>query len=186
MDNGIEGLEGKMRWLAIATVIGSLIACGGGSSGSSPTAPTPSAPPANIAGSYGATITASSACSANLPFPVLGFLATITQTGAAAQVQLIAHAPGAPSGTVSGTVSGQTLNFPSFSLSEAMGRGATLGASGNLNVASGGLSITGTLSGTFQTPSGSSCNAANHQLELVKLCEQKVEQGTVLLPCVGI
>ena len=152
-----------MKRPAIAMGICTLIACGGASSGSSPTAPTPSAPPANIAGSYGATLTASSACAANLPFPVLGFLATITQTGGAAQVQLLAHAPGTPSSTVSGTVSGQTLNFSSFSLNEAMGRGATLGASGNLNVASGGLSITGTLSGTFQVPSGPSCNAANHQ-----------------------
>jgi hypothetical protein len=175
-----------MKRLAIAMATATLIACGGGSSGSSPTAPTSSAPPANIAGSYGATITASAACAANVPFPVLGFLATVTQTGTAVQVQLVAHAPGAPSSTVAGTVSGQTLNFASFPLTEAMGRGATLKASGNLTVASGGLSITGTLNGTFQTPAGSSCNAANHQLELVKLCEQKVEQGTVLLPCVGI
>jgi hypothetical protein len=166
-----------MKRLAIAMAIGSLTACGS----SSPTAPT--APPANIAGPFSATLTAASTCSANLPFPVLGFSATITQTGAAVQVQLQAHAPGAPSGTVSGTVSGQTLNFPSFALNEAMGRGATLTASGNLNVASSGLSITGTLSGTFQTPSGSSCNAANHQLEIVKLCPQPSATGTVLVPC---
>jgi hypothetical protein len=166
------------HWLAIATAIGSLTACGGGSS---PTAPT--APPANIAGPYAATITAASTCSANLPFPVLGFSATITQTGAAVQVELQAHAPGAPSGAVSGTVSGQTVNFPSFSLSEAMGRGATLAASGNLSVASGGLSITGTLNGAFQTPSGSRCNAANHQLELIKQCLQPTANGTILLPC---
>jgi hypothetical protein len=168
-----------MKWLTLAAVIGSLMACGGGSSG--PTAPT--APPANIEGPYSATLTAASTCSANLPFPVLGFFATITQTGAAVQVQLLAHAPGAPSGTVSGTVSGQTVNFPSFSLTEGMGRGATLAASGNLNVAAGGLSITGTLSGTFQTPLGSSCNAANHQLEMVKLCPQQTATGTELVPC---
>ena len=66
------------KWLAIATAMGSLTACGGGSS--SPTAPTP---PANIAGPYSATITAASTCSANLPFPVLVFATTITQTGAA-------------------------------------------------------------------------------------------------------
>ena len=165
------------KWLAIATAIGSLTACGS----SSPTAPT--APPANIAGPYAATVTAASTCSANLPFPVLGFAATVTQTGAAVQVQLIAHAPGAPSGTVSGTVSGQTVNFPSFALNDAMGRGATLAASGNLNVASGGLSITGTLNGTFQTPSGLSCNSTNHQLELVKQCLQPTATGTVLVPC---
>ena|SRR5689334_4618748 len=167
------------KWLAIATVIGSLTGCSGGSS--SPTAPT--APPANIAGPYGATLTAASTCSANLPFPILGFLATVTQTGAAIQVELLAHAPGSPSGTVSGTVSGQSVNFPSFALSEAMGRGATLASSGNLNVATGGMSITGNLSGTFQTPSGLSCNATNHQLELVKLCPQQTATGSVLAPC---
>ena len=172
------------KWMAIAAAIGSLTACGGGSS--SPT-PTPAAAPANIAGPYGANIIASSTCSANLPSETrtLGFLATITQTGAAVQVQLIAHAPGAPSSTVSGTVSGQTVSFASFSLSNTMGRGAALVASANASVGANG-SITGALSGTYQTPSGSSCNAVNHQLEMVKLCEQKVEQGVALLPCAGI
>jgi hypothetical protein len=176
---------GKMKkWLAIATAIGSVTACGGGSS---PTAATPAAAPANIAGPYSANIIASSTCSANLPTATrsLGFLATITQTGAAVQVQLVAHSPGAPSVTVSGTVSGRTVNFPSFSLSDTMGGGAALVASGNASVGANG-SITGTLSGTYQTPSGSSCNAANHQLEMVKLCEQKVDQGVALLPCAGI
>jgi hypothetical protein len=161
--------------------IGSLMACAGCGGGSSPAAPTP---PANIAGSYSATITASSTCSANLPAAAweLGFLATITQTGSAAQVQLIAHAPGAPSVTVSGTVSGQTVNFPSLSLSETMGGGAALVASGNANVAAD-ASIAGILSGTYQTSSGSSCNAANHQLKMVKLCEKQVSNGVALLPC---
>src|SRR3954447_20825435 len=165
-----------MKRLAIAAAIGSLVACGGCSGGSSPTAP---ATPANIAGSYSATITASSNCSANLPPAAweLGFLATITQTGAAAQVQLIAHMPGAPSVTVSGTVSGQTVNFPSLSLSETMGAGAALVASGNASVAANG-DIAGSLSGTFQTPSGSSCNSANHQLKMVKLCLKPTSNGT--------
>jgi hypothetical protein len=166
-----------MKWLAISAVIGSLTACSGGS----PTAPT--APPANIAGQYSTTITAASTCSANVPFPILGFFATVTQTGAAVQVDLLAHAPGAPSGTLSGTVSGQAVTFPSFPLTEAMGRGATLAASATGNVATGGLKITGTLSGTFQTPSGLSCNAANHQLEMVKLCSQATANGTQLVPC---
>lgn len=171
-------------WLAIATAIGSLTACGGGSS---PTAPTPPAPPANIAGPYDANIIASSTCSANLPSETrtLFFVATITQTGAAVQVQLVAKAPGNPSVTVSGTISGQTVNFPSFSLSETMTHGLTLVASGNASVGANGA-ITGTLSGTYQTPSGSSCNAANHQLEMVKLCPQQTANGTALLPCVGI
>ena len=170
-----------MKWLAIATVIGSLTACSGGSS--SPTAPT--APPANIAASYAATITASSTCSANLPAETraLDFLANITQSGAAVQVQLIAHVPGVPEVTFSGTVSGQTVNFPSLSFTQTMGRGAALAASGNANVAANGLSITGTLNGTYQTSSGASCNAANHQIQLIKLCLQPIPNGTAMLPC---
>ena len=168
-----------MKCLVIAAVVGSLTACSG--SGGSPTAPT--VPPANIAGQYSATLTAASACSANVPFPILGFFATVTQTGAAVQVELLAHAPGAPTGTVSGTVSGQAVTFPSFPLTEAMGRGATLASSGNLNVATGGLKMTGTLSGTFQTPSGLSCNSTSHQLELVKLCSQPTSTGSQLVPC---
>ncbi len=96
-----------MKRLAILVAIGSLVACGGGNG--SPTAPT--TPPANIAASYGVTISASSTCSANLPneTQALDFLANITQTGSAIQVQLIAHLPGVPETSFSGTVSGQTL-----------------------------------------------------------------------------
>jgi hypothetical protein len=121
-----------------------------------------------------------------LPFPVLAFATTVTQNGAAIQAQLVAHAPGNPTGTVSGMVSGQTVNFSSFPLTEAMGRGATLAASGNVSVAGNGLTMTGTLSGTFQTPSGLTCNSTNHQLEIVKLCPQQTATGTALLPCQGI
>jgi hypothetical protein len=64
-----------------------------------------------------------------------------------------------------------------------MGRGAALAASGNASVAANGLSITGTLNGTYQTSSGASCNAANHQLQLVKLCLQPTATGTAMLPC---
>jgi len=169
------------KWLAITTVIGSLVACG--SSDSSPTAPT--APPANIAASYTATVTASSTCSANLPSETraLDFLAEVTQTGAAVQVKLIAHVPGVPEVTFFGAVSGQTVNFPSFSFTQNMGRGAALAASGNASVAANGLSITGTLNGTYQTSSGTSCNAANHQLQLIKLCLQPTANGTAMLPC---
>ena len=170
------------KWLATATAIGSLTACGGGSS---PTTPTPSTPPANIAGPYNANIIASSTCSANLPAETrtLFFVATITQTGAAVQMELVAKAAGNPSVTVSGTISGQTVNFPSLPISQTMGQGVTLVASGNASVGANG-SITGTLSGTYQTPSGSSCSAANHQLEMVKLCPQPTATGTALLPCV--
>jgi hypothetical protein len=168
------------KWLAIAAAIGSVTACSGGSS-SSPTAPT--APPANIAGQYSTTLTAASTCSANLPFPILGFFATVTQTGGTVQVELLAHAPGAPMGNVSGTVSGQNVNFASFPLTEAMGRGATFTGSAAGTVATGGLKITGTVNGNFQTPSGLSCNSANHQIELVKLCSQPTSTGTQLVPC---
>jgi hypothetical protein len=167
-------LEEEMKWLAIATATGSLVACGGGSGGSSPTAPTPAVSNANIsgsdatiAGSYNGTITASSTCSANLPPEgrVLGFTATVTQTGALVQVQLSA---GGTAVTVSGTVSGQTVNFPSFSFS-GVGRGvsvALVATGGNATVGDDG-SIAGTLSGTYQSASGS-CDAADHQLRLVK------------------
>lgn len=166
------------QWLAIATAIGSLTAC----SGDSPTAPTA---PANIAGSYSATVTASSSCSVNLPAEAraLQFLANITQTGAAVQVQLIAHVPGAPEATLSGTVSGHTVNLPSFAFTQTMGRGAALAASANASVAANGLSITGTLNGAYQASSGASCNAANHQLQLLKLCLQPTANGTAMLPC---
>jgi hypothetical protein len=168
-----------MKRLAIAMAIGSSMACGGGSS------PTASTPPSNIAGPYNATITASSTCSANLPTEtrVLDFLATFTQSGAAVQVQLVAKVPGVPEVTFPGTVSGQTVNFPSFSITAPMGRGAALAASGNANVAANGLSITGTLNGAYQTSSGATCTAANHQLQLTKLCSQPTANGTVLLPC---
>ena len=153
-----------MKWLAIAMAIGSLMACGGGSGQQSDRSD--SAAREHRGPIHRDHHAASTTCSANLPAATRcsHFLATVTQTGAAVQVELIAHAPGAPSGTVSGTVSGQTVNFSSFSLSQKlMGRGAALAASGKANVAADG-SITGTLSGTYQTASGSSCNAANHQL----------------------
>ena len=169
-----------MKPLVIAMALGPLMASGG--CGSSTAAPTP---PANIAASYDVTVTASSTCSANLPAEAwaLNFLANMTQTGAAVQVQLIAKVPGVPEVAFPGTVSGQTVTFPSFSFTAAMGRGAALAASGSANVAANGLSMTGTLNGTYQTPSGANCNAANHQLQLVKLCLQPTSNGTALLPC---
>ena len=116
-----------------------------------------------------ATITASSTCAANLPSetPVLNYVANVTQTGAAVQVQLLAHVI-RNSVTVTGTVSGQTVTFSNFSFSEiTTANGVALVATGTANVAADG-SITGTLSGTYQTPSGTSCNAGNHQIQMVK------------------
>jgi hypothetical protein len=165
-----------MKRLAIAMAIGSLMACGGSS-------PTESTPPANIAGSYNFQITASSSCSANLPSDTraLLFVSTVTQAGSAVQMQLVGHQGG--TATAAGTVSGQTVSFPTLSLSENMGRGATLAASASASVVNANR-LTGTVNGTFQTPSGSSCNAANHQLEMVKLCLQPTATGTGLFPCV--
>ena len=156
----------KMKWLAITMAIGSLIACSGGSS---PTAPTPAATPANIAGSYDLAIGASSTCSVNLPpdTRVLHYVANIAQTGAAVQVQLLANVIW-NTVTVNGTVSGQTINFSSFSFSEiSTAGGIALVATGTAHVAPDG-SITGTLSGTYQTPSGANCNAVNHPFHLAK------------------
>ena len=166
------------NWVAMAMAIGSLTACGD----SGPTAPTA---PANIAASYQTKVTASSTCSANLPAETraLDFLANITQTGTGVQVTLIAHVPGVPENSFSGTVSGQTVNFPSFTFTQTMGRGAALTASGSANVAANGLQINGTLNGNYQTSSGASCNAANHQIQLVKLCSTPTATGTAMLPC---
>ena len=155
-----------MRRLAAAMAIGSLIACGGSNG---PSAPTAAVTNADVAGSYTATITASSACAANLPAParVLNYVANVTQHGSAVNVQLLAHVIW-NNVTVNGTVSGKTINFSSFSFSENdTGGGIALVATGTSNVAADG-SIAGTLNGTFGTPSGTTCNAANHQIQMVR------------------
>lgn len=64
-----------------------------------------------------------------------------------------------------------------------MGRGAALAASGIAGVAANGLSLTGNLSGTYQTSSGAACNATNHQIQFVKLCPTPIPNGTAMLPC---
>jgi hypothetical protein len=158
-----------MKWLAIAIATGSLVACNGGSGSSSPTAPTAPTTPANIAGSYNLSIGASSTCSANLPpeTRVLHYVADVAQTGAAVQVQLLAQVIW-NTVTVNGTVSGQRINFSSFSFSEiSTAGGVALVATGTADVAADG-SITGTLSGTYQTPSGANCNAVNHPFHMVR------------------
>jgi predicted small lipoprotein YifL len=169
----------KIKRVAIAMAIGSVTACGN----SGPTAPTE--PPANVAASYATTVTASSTCAANLPIETraLDFLAEITQAGSAIQVKLIAHVPGVPELSFSGTVSGQTVNFSNFTFNQTMGRGAALTATGSANLAANGLTMTGSLNGTYQTSSGASCNAANHQVQMVKLCLTPTATGTAMLPC---
>ena len=153
-----------MKWLAIAIALGWLTACGGGN----PTAPTP-APPANVAGSYNAAMGPSSTCSENLPpdARLLHYVANIAQAGAAVQVQLLGNVIW-NTVTVNGTVSGQTINFSNFSFSEiTTAGGVALVATGTANIAADG-SITGALNGTYQAASGTSCNAANHPIHLVK------------------
>ena len=149
----------RIKWLVIGTAVASLMACGG-----SPSAPTP---PANIAGSYNASVTASSTCSANLPSAtqVLNYGAEVSQTGATALVQFLPH--GGSAVTATATVSGETINFPSVSFSGITPGGAVsfVATTGKANVAANG-EITGTLSGTYQTASGTSCNAADHQLQM--------------------
>lgn len=160
-----------MKWLAIAAVIGSLTACSGGSDSGSPTAPT-AAPPAtnaDLTGSYNATITASSNCSANLPAAtrVLNYVANVTQHSGIFQVQLQAHVIW-NAVNVSGTVTGNGISFTNFSFSEiTTADGISLVATGTGSLAANG-SIAGTLNGTYATPSGASCNAANHQIQMVK------------------
>ena len=148
----------RIKGVVIATAV-SLMACGG-----SPSAPTP---PANIAGSYNASVTASSTCSANLPSEtrVLKYAAEVSQTGATAQVQFVPH--GGSAVTATATVSGQTVNFPSVSFNGITPGGAVsfVATTGKANVVADGQ-IAGTLSGTYQTASGTSCNAADHQLEM--------------------
>ena len=152
----------RLLAMALGTLMACGMACGGGST---PTAPTN----ANVSGSYDLTITASSTCSGNLPSEtrVLTYVATVTQTGAAVQVTLQGHVI-FNSVTISGTVSGQTINFSAFSVSEiTTGDGVALTTTGTANVAANGT-IAGTLNGTYQTTAGSNCNAANHQIQMVK------------------
>ena len=98
---------------------------------------------------------------------MLHYVANVSQTGAAFNVQLLANVIW-NNAVVTGTVSGQTLTFSTFSFSENdTGGGVALATTGTANVAADG-SILGTLSGTYQTPSGSNCNSANHQLHMGK------------------
>jgi hypothetical protein len=153
-----------MKQLAIGMAIGSLMACDGCSGGGSATAPTP---PANVAADYTATITASATCSANAPAGawVLTYAATDTQTGAAVEVKLIQHQGSTV--TVTGTVSGQRINFPSLSFSQNTRGGV---------VAPGAAGKAGTLSGAYQAAAGTRCNAVDHQLELNR-CEVACPDG---------
>ena len=156
-----------MKRLAIGMAIGSLMTCDGCSGGSSSTAPTP---PGNVAGDYTATITASASCSAKSPAGawVLKYAATDTQTGAAVEVKLIHHQGSTV--TVTGTVSGQTINFPSLSFSENTRGGVVApAATGKADIAAD-RSRAGTLGGTYQAAPGTSCDAVDEPFQLNR-CE---------------
>ena len=145
--------------------------------GSTPTTPvptpTPTPAPANIAGAYDLTLTASSTCSQNLPAAthVLKYVANVTQTGTLNTLVIITlSADGIAFGEViiSGAITGQELKITQFIFSEkTTGGGIALVATGTATVAPTG-SITGTLTGVYQTPSGSSCTSNLHQIGLVK------------------
>ena len=154
----------------LATVIGSLMACGG-SSPTPPTTPTPPAP-ANIAGNYDLTLVASSTCSQNLPAEtrVLKYTANITQTGTLNNLIIMTLSGDVAFGEViiSGVVTGQEFKITQFTFSEkTTAGGIAVLATGTATVAGNG-SITGTLSGVYQTPSGASCNSTVHQIGLLK------------------
>ena len=137
------------------------MACGG----SSPAAPTNT----NVAGSYDLTITASSTCSANLPSEtrVLKYVANVSQIGASIQVGLVGPVLW-NSVSVNGTVSGQKITFLDFSFSEGTsGGGIALNATGTMDLTADG-SIAGTFGGKYQTPSGATCIAGSHQIQMVK------------------
>jgi hypothetical protein len=122
-----------MKRLAIGMAIGYLMACDGCDGGSRSTAPTP---PANVAGDFAATVTASASCSSNLPAGawVLKYAATDTKTGAAVEVKLTHHQGSTV--TVTGTLSGQTINFPSLSFTENMRGGVVApAATGKAHIA---------------------------------------------------
>ena len=162
-----------MKRLAIAMALGSLMACGG-STPTTPTTPaTPATPaPANIAGSYDLTLIASPTCSQSLPPATrnLKYIADITQTGTLNTLFIVTLSGDVAFGDVviSGGITGQEIKFGSFAISEkTTGGGIALVATGTANVAPDG-SMTGTLSGIYQTPSGETCNSTVHQIQLVR------------------
>jgi hypothetical protein len=154
----------------VATAIAASTACGA----ADPTTPTtPVVPtPANIAGSYDLTIAASQTCSQNLPVAArtLKYVANITQTGSLNTLFIMNLSGDVAFGDViiSGGITENVLKIAQFSFSEkTTGGGIAMIATGTAVVASDG-SITGTLSGIFQTPSAATCNSTAHGIQLTK------------------
>jgi len=159
---------------ALATAIGTSIACGSSSSYTAPTTPTtPTAPaPANVAGSYDLTIAASQTCAQNLPAAtrILKYVANITQSGTLNTLFIMNLSGDVSFGGVNigGAVSEKALNISNFAFSEkTTGGGIAIVATGTATIASDG-SISGTLTGIFQTPTGDSCLSNLHGIQLTK------------------
>jgi hypothetical protein len=171
-------MQRAIRLVALAATLSSLIACGSSTvptPNPTPTpTPTPTLPPALIAGSYDLTITAASICSANLPVATrtLTYTANITQTGTLNTLFIITlSGSNVTFGQViiSGGIIGQELKFGAFQFSDqTTGGGISLVANANGIIVAANGAITGTLSGTLQTPTGASCTSSVHQLALVK------------------
>jgi hypothetical protein len=155
----------------LATAIGPLMACGGSPTPPTPT-PTPTPTPANVAGAYDLTLTASSTCSQNLPAAtrILKYVANIAQTGTLNTLFIITLSGDVAFGEVliAGGIVGQELKINQFTFSEkTTGGGIAVVATGTAIVAANG-SITGTLSGVYQTPTGATCTSTVHQIAFVK------------------
>ena len=164
-------MKRAIRSAVLATAIGALMACDGSPTPPTPT-PTPTPTPANIAGSYDLTLIASSTCSQNLPpeTRTLKYVANITQTGSLNTLFIITLSGDVAFGEVliAGGIVGQELKINQFSFSEkTTGGGIAMIATGTATVAANG-SITGTLAGIYQTPTGATCNSTVHQIGLVK------------------
>jgi hypothetical protein len=156
---------------ALAAAIGASMACGSSSNYTAPT--TPAAPaPANIAGAYDLTLAVSQTCSQNLPpaTRTLKYVANIIQTGTLNTLFIMNLSGDVSFGDViiSGGITENVLKIAQFSFSEkTTGGGIAMIGTGTAVVAADG-SITGTLSGIFQTPSAAACNSTAHGIQLTK------------------
>jgi hypothetical protein len=180
----MKSMSIRILILAAAT---SVSACGGGSA--SPTAPTsttppptsttplppapvptpPPAAPANIAGTYNLVLTASSSCAASLPAAgrVVRYVATVTQSGSQFQASLTGST--FSTALFQGTVAGQTVTLSVVGIGDLnIGTiGLVITGRGTATVGTGGT-ISGTFDGSFNNLAGNSCNAFDHQFQLMR------------------
>jgi hypothetical protein len=165
-------MKRAILFAAIAMAAAASVACGS-SSPTTPTTPTTTTPtPANIAGSYDLTLAVSQTCAQNLPpaARMFKYIATITQTGTLNNLIIMTLSGDVAFGEVviSGVVSDKEFKITQFAYSEkTTGGGIALIATGSAAIAADG-SMTGTLSGIFQTPAAATCNSTVHGIQLVK------------------